>query len=144
MTSIKTSLVTSFALLALTACSQPVPPADNVGTQAAATPAEPMAPAPKVETGVTFSVEPANVYACEGRDRTESVVKWDVQRPEVKSVKVLVSDTTNPEQKTLAMMSPKGEAKTGNWVVSGLKVELVDGDTGNVLATHTVTALPCN
>ena len=93
---------------------------------------------------MTFSVEPGNVYACEGRDRTVSKVTWDVQRPEVKSIKVLVSDAANPEPKTLAAMAPKGEAETGNWVVAGLKVELVDGETGKQLAMHMVNALPCN
>ena len=125
---------------------KPAPPADNVDkNQEAPVPAA-AAPAnnTRVEQGVTFSVDPANVYACEGRDRTTSVVKWDVQRPDVNSVKVLVSDATNPEKKTLAVMSPKGEAKTGEWVIAGLLVELVDGETGKQLATHTVQALPCN
>ncbi|MBK9669624.1 MAG: hypothetical protein IPO74_06700 [Thermomonas sp.] len=125
---------------------QPAPPADNVdkNQKAPATAAAAPANNTRVEQGVTFSVEPANVYACEGRDRTTSVVKWDVQRPDVNSVKVLVSDSTNPEKKTLAVMSPKGEAKTGEWVIAGLLVELVDAESGKQLATHTVTALPCN
>lgn len=131
------------------ACSQPTPPQDNVGATPAA-PSEGPAPigqapaAPVVEQGVAFSVDPANVYACEGRDRTTSVVKWDVQRPDVTSVKVLVSDATNPEKKTLAVMSPKGEAKTGEWVVAGLVIELVNAESGAQLAKHTVSALPCN
>ena len=127
-------------------CSQPTPPADSV-TPEAQKPAVEAAAKPetaKLEDGVSFSLDPANVYACKGRDRTETVVKWDVQRPEVKFVKVLVSDRTNTEKKTLAVMSPKGEAKTGPWAIDGLKVELVDGDTGKLLAEQTVTALPCN
>lgn len=135
------------SLAGLAGCSQPAPPADNVDkNQKAPVAAAVAAPASntRVEQGVTFSVEPANVYACEGRDRTTSVVKWDVQRSDVNSVKVLVSDATNPEKKTLAVMSPKGEAKTGEWVIAGLLVELVDGESGKPLATHTVMALPCN
>lgn len=139
------------SLTGLAACSQPVPPADNTGKDQASSaiataPAANAAPvnATHVEDGVTFSVEPANVYACEGRDRTTSLIKWDVQRPEVKSIKVLISDATNPEKKTLAAMAPVGEAKTGAWVVAGLQVELVDGDSGKQLAMHTVNALPCN
>lgn len=145
---------TAFLLLSLTvlgACSQPAPPADNTsGGQAADASSTPipektaMANATHVEDGVTFSVEPANVYACEGRDRTTSLIKWNVQRPEVKSIKVLISDATNPEKKTLAAMAPVGEAKTGAWVVAGLQVELVDADSGKQLALHTVSALPCN
>ena len=133
----------------LVACSQPTPPQDNVGgapgVAGDASPAvEKAPPGPIVEQGVTFSVDPANVYACEGRDRTTSVIRWDVQRPDVISVKVLVSDATNPEKKTLAAMAPKGEAKTGDWVVAGLVVELVNADSGAQLAKHTVAALPCN
>lgn len=144
------AIFTMLTLGGLAACSQPAPPTDNVGknNEAPASVTAPQATEPAsnthVEQGVTFSVEPANVFACEGRDRTTSVVKWDVQRPDVNSVKVLVSDSTNPEKKTLAVMSPKGEAKTGEWVIAGLLVELVDGETGKQLATHTVTALPCN
>ncbi len=140
------ALVMLLSLAGLAACSQPAPPADNVDKDQK--PAAAAAAAPvnntQVEQGVTFSVEPANVYACEGRDRTTSVVKWDVQRPDVNSVKVLVSDAKNPEKKTLAVMSPKGEAKTGEWVIDGLVVELVNGDSGAQLAKHTVAALPCN
>ncbi|HPM56068.1 MAG TPA: hypothetical protein PK227_02860 [Thermomonas sp.] len=134
------------SLAGLVACSQPAPPTDNVDKDQKAAIAAPAAPASntQVEQGVTFSVEPANVYACEGRDRTTSVVKWDVQRPDVNSVKVLVSDATNPEKKTLAVMSPKGEAKTGEWVIAGLVVELVNAESGAQLAKHTVAALPCN
>jgi len=134
------------SLAGLAACSQPAPPTDNVAKDqqpAAAAAATPVNNT-QVEQGVTFSVEPANVYACEGRDRTTSVVKWDVQRPDVNSVKVLVSDAKNPEKKTLAVMSPKGEAKTGEWVIDGLVVELVNGESGAPLAKHTVAALPCN
>lgn len=148
------TIATAFLLLSLTAlgaCSQPAPPADNTGADNAAnTTSAPipektaMADATHVEEGVTFSVEPANVYACEGRDRTTSLIKWNVQRPEVKSIKVLISDATNPEKKTLAAMAPVGEAKTGAWVVAGLQVELVDADSGKQLASHTVSALPCN
>ncbi len=141
-----------FMLLSLTglaAFSQPVPPADNTDkdqatSPVAATQEKAAANASHAEEGVAFSVDPANVYSCEGRDRTTSVVKWNVQRPEVKAIKVLISDASNPEKKTLAMMAPIGEAKTGDWVVAGLQVELVDADSGKQLAIHTVTALPCN
>lgn len=148
------TLHTAFLLLSLaglTACSQPVTPSDNTGKDsspasgAASTPEKAaVVNATHVEDGVKFSVEPANVYACEGRDRTTSLIKWDVQRPEVKSIKVLISDATNPEKKTLAAMAPLGEAKTGAWVIAGLQVELVDADSGKQLAIHTVKALPCN
>jgi ABC-type Fe3+-hydroxamate transport system substrate-binding protein len=142
-------LVAVVSLAGLAACSRNQPPADNVApasapqtaVDAAAPAADAAATAPK---DVVFTVDPADVYACEGRDRTVSVVKWDVKRPGVNSVKVLVSDTTDPEKKTLAAMAPVGEATTGNWVTAGVTIELVDGETGAELASHTVTALPCN
>ena len=130
------------SLAGLAACSKGEPPADNV-TPKTTVPAKAAAAPPATPSDVVFSVEPANVYACAGRDRTTSVVKWNVTRPGVKFIKVLVSDAKNPEQKTLASMSPVGEASTGNWVAEGVKFELVDGDTGAELATHTVAALPC-
>lgn len=91
-----------------------------------------------------FSVEPGHVYSCEGRDRTTSTVKWHVTRPGVNSVKVLVSDASSPEKKTLAAMAPTGEAATGDWVTAGVVIDLVDGDTGAPLASYTVDALPCD
>ena len=131
------------------ACSRSAPPADQVGPPAApqgatgpaaeAQPAEPSTPA-----DVQFSVEPGVVHACEGQDRVTSTVRWDVTRPGVNAVKVLVSDATNPEKKTLANMAPKGEAATGDWVTQGVLFELVDADTGALLASYTVTSLPCN
>ena len=56
----------------------------------------------------------------------------------------VIDYATNPEKKTLAVMSPKGEAKTGEWVIAGLVVELVNAESGAQLAKHTVAALPCN
>lgn len=138
-------LLAMVAMTGVVACSKNEPPADNV-TPKAATPASDAAavPAPApAPTDVSFTVEPGNVYACEGRDRTTSVVKWNVSRPGVKWIKVLVSAADDPEKKTLAAMAPIGEASTGNWVAAGVKIELVDGDTGAELASHTVTALPC-
>ena len=130
--------VLAAAVLVLAACSQPVPPADNVSASAPAATATPEPPATKVEAGVTFSVEPGSVHACPGQDRATSTVTWDVQRPEVKQVKVLISDATTPGKKTLAMMAPQGEAKTGNWVVAGMTIELVNAEDGAMQARHTV------
>lgn len=138
-------LLVSFS--GLVACSQPTPPADNVDKDqmgSASTAPKTSQSNTHVEQGVTFSVEPANVFACEGRDRTTSIVKWDVKRPDVNWVKVLVSDITDPSKKTLAAMAPIGEATTGNWIAAGVTVELVNGETGAQLARHTVSALPCN
>jgi hypothetical protein len=93
--------------------------------------------------GIEFVVEPDVVHACAGRDRVTSVIKWNVSRPEVKAIKVLVGDSSSAERKTLAMMGGKGEANTGNWVVEGTTFDLVDAQSGKRLATTTVRALPC-
>lgn len=128
-------------------CNRSAPPADNLPTTTdAATPAGPAsvaAAAPAVVSDVTFSVEPANVYNCEGRDRTISMVRWNVTRPGVNQIKVLVMGPGETEKKTLALMSPVGEAATGNWVAKGVRFELVDATTGDELASHVVDALPC-
>ena len=137
------------ALICLSAACKPQsPPADGVPSPSTSPESTsqadaPAAAAPAIPTDVVFSVDPGNVYACEGRDRTTSLVKWSVSRPGVNSVKVLVSSVEDPEPKTLAVMSPIGEAKTGNWMTAGVTVQLVDAETGAELAKHVVTALPC-
>ena len=143
------ALLVSVALAcALSACDRNAPPADNLPTTAGtdakpadATAATPVAaPAP---TDVSFSVEPGVVYNCEGRDRTTSLVKWDVTRPGINEIKVQVIGPGDPEKKTLAVMSPKGEAPTGNWVAKGVIFTLVNSENGDELAKYTVTSLPC-
>lgn len=143
------TLVVSISLaLVLGACNRSAPPADNLPSTTAdatapATPTSVAPPAPAVVTDVTFSVDPASVYNCEGRDRTISTVKWNVTRPGVNEIKVQVMGPGDTEKKTLAVMSPVGEAKTGNWVAKGVKFDLVDSATGEELATYTVNSLPC-
>lgn len=136
--------------LALTACNRSVPPADNLPSTttaddatAAASPASVATPAPAVVSDVTFSVEPGSVYNCEGRDRTISTVRWNVTRPGVNEIKVLVMGPGDTEKKTLAVMRPIGEAETGNWVAKDVRFELVDSATGAELANYTVNSLPC-
>lgn len=125
-------------------CNRSAPPADNLpATTDAAGPASVAAAAPAVVSDVTFSVEPANVYNCEGRDRTTSMVRWNVTRPGVTQVKVLVMGPDDTEKKTLALMSPVGEAATGDWVAKGVRFELIDATTGDELASHVVDSLPC-
>lgn len=143
------SLVVSVSIaLALVACNRATPPADNlpataVDSEGPAAPASVAAPAPAVVSDVNFTVDPASVYNCEGRDRTTSMIRWNVTRPGVKQVKVLVIGPGDTQKKTLALMNPVGEAATGNWVAKGVRIELVDAETGAELASHVVDALPC-
>ena len=139
------SLALAISLVFIVAgCNRSAPPADNLpATTDAAGPASVATTAPAVVSDVTFSVEPANVYNCEGRDRTISMVRWNVTRPGVNQVKVLVMGPGETEKKTLALMSPVGEATTGDWVAKGVRFELVDATTGDELASHVVDSLPC-
>lgn len=133
---------------ALAACDRNAPPADNLPSTTATAP-QPApadgAPAttPELADDVNFSVDPGVVYSCEGRDRATSMVKWNVTRAGINSVKVLVMGPEDTEKKTLALLGPVGEAATGNWVANGVRFELVNAETGDELANHTVTSLPC-
>lgn len=141
------SLALAMSMVFVAGCNRSAPPADSLpATTDAAAPAGPASVAaatPAVVSDVTFSVEPANVYNCEGRDRTISMVRWNVTRPGVNQVKVLVMGPGETEKKTLALMSPVGEAETGNWVAKGVLIELVNAETGEQLASHVVDSLPC-
>ena len=141
-----TTLAISLSMaFALTACNRSAPPADSLPSTAAdaAGPASIAVPAPAVVSDVVFTVEPGSVYNCEGRDRTISMVKWNVTRPGVNEIKVQVMGPGDTEKKTLAVMRPIGEAETGNWVAKDVKFDLVNSETGEELATYTVNSLPC-
>lgn len=132
------------SIVGLFGCKQNNPPADALPM-----PAKPAAVAdvPAVvesKSGATLSVEPGHVFACEGRDRTISTVKWEVTDPSVVGmVQVAVDSATDPERKSFAVGGATGEAVTGNWVGAGVRFHLVEMDTGRELATHVVTSSPC-
>lgn len=137
--------------IGLAACSQNTPPADNLPVQsapavAASSPAPNTAADAEVATAdadVVLTVEPGFVTTCEGGDRTTSVVKWQVNKPNVASVKVEVSSAAEPQRQTFAMGGAVGEAMTGNWVGDGVQFHLSDAATGDPLANYTVTLKPC-
>jgi hypothetical protein len=137
--------------LGVAACSKPSAPNDSLPqpVDAAESSAPSAAAKPGVGVGSTaladFTVEPGQVFACEGRDRTTSTVKWAVKDPAVATVKVLVGEQGGSERKTFAAGANVGEAVTGDWVVAGASFELVDGKDDRVLAQYEVPpALPCN
>ncbi len=139
--------------LVLAACSQPSAPADALPTQdqalaAAQAPAAPVMQA-SIGNGSTdlaeFTIDPGQVFACDGRDRATSKIKWAVKDPAVTTVKILVSDKGSAERQTFAAGANAGEAVTGNWVVAGGTFFLMDGGSDRVLAQYEVpAALPCN
>ena len=48
------------------------------------------------------------------------------------------------ESKVFTIGGSEGSAETGNWMTPGVRVAMVDEPTGKELASHTVTAFPCN
>lgn len=144
----KKSLVVMIAgVLAVAACQQKAPPADSVPS-AAATPGEssnaPDQASSTPDTGGTLAVEPGFVTTCKDGDRTVSLVKWQVSKPGVTTVKIEVNGPNDSARKTFAMGGATGEARTGNWVGAGVQFHLVDAASGTQLASHTVDLKPCD
>lgn len=140
------------ALAMMSGCAKTPPPADSLpvpatttaapGDHAGATATKPAVTA-TTNPLVQFSVDPGQVYACDGRDRTVSTVKWQVNDPAVATVRIEVDTAKEPARKTFTNGGNVGEARTGNWVGAGVRFHLVDAATGKELATHEVTSLPC-
>lgn len=130
------------------ACSKHTPPADSLplpasaSTSVAADAGPPVADLPK-NALADFTVEPGEVFACDGRDRVISTVKWQVKDPSVATVKVEVDSAQGSERQTFAAGGNVGEARTGEWVVAGVRFHLIDGATNKELASYEVTSLPC-
>lgn len=147
----RASLLLAAFALGLAACSNPTAPTDSLPPDAATTssaPAKQGAESSSIGTGsnelADFTVEPGQVFSCDGRDRTISKVKWSVKDPAVATVKVLVGDKESGERKIFTAGGNIGEEVTGNWVVAGTHFSLVDGKTDKELASYEVPALPCN
>lgn len=135
----------------LVACSKPSAPDDSLPQPVDATGASPSASVAKAGVGngstplADFTVEPGQVFACDGRDRVTSTVKWAVKDPAVTTVKILVGEQGGTERKNFAAGANMGEAVTGDWVVAGARFFLVDGKDDRALAEYQVPpALPCN
>lgn len=148
------SLYVVLACALTAACSQPSAPADGLPTaggtpaataSAAATPAAPAAATPGVSTTeqATLTVNPGQIFACDGRDRVVAKVSWSVKDPAVTTVKVLAGDKGGSKKNLFTAGGNAGEASTDNWVVEGTTFYLVTGDDQRPLASYEVTSLPC-
>lgn len=147
-------LSTSLAALLLSAC-QPSQPAAPSAAEAAVEPApvatvQPAAPASvppsdtQLASGVTMEVVPGSVHACPGQDVVASKIHWAVTgRPGLEAVELFVSGPESPK-KLFASGGATGDAETGAWLTAHAVIELVDPKTGESLATHTMSALPCD
>ena len=134
-------LLASLIILSIAgACSKNTPPDDLLPLPAPATTT--VADLPKNELA-DFTVEPGQVFACDGRDRVISTVKWQVKDPSVATVKVEVDSAQESKRQTFAAGGNAGEARTGDWVVAGVRFHLIDGATDKELASYEVTSLPC-
>lgn len=144
----KTGLLLVASTVGLVACSKPTAPADSLPVPAASSNPAPAVAASSVGKGSTeladFTVDPGQVFGCDGRDRTTSKVKWSVKDGSVVTVKVLVSDKGASGSKVFTAGGNAGEEVTGNWVVAGTHFSLVDGKTGRELASYDVPGLPCH
>jgi hypothetical protein len=147
-------LSTSLAALLLSAC-QPQQSAAPSANESAAEPApvatvQPAAPASvpasdtQLASGVSMEVVPGSVRACAGQDVVASKIHWSVTgRPGLEAVQLFVSAPDAPK-KLFASGGATGDAETGAWLVARAVIELVDPKTGESLATHTMSALPCD
>ena len=139
MNRIQPAVVLSLALFASLGCQKVQPPADSLPTEPG------VAAAPQaVPADVVFTVEPGQVHMCDGRDRVASDVSWQVNVPDVTTVRIEVDTAADAVRKTFAAGGAGGSEKTGDWVVQGVRFHLVDAATGKELASHEVKGLPCN
>lgn len=92
----------------------------------------------------TLLVKPGYVFACDGRDRAVSTVSWRTTDPAVSRVAIKVQAPEGGESKVFTIGGSEGSAETGNWITPGVRVVMVDEPTGKELASHTITAFPCN
>jgi hypothetical protein len=147
---ISRSLLPALAiLLSLSACSGQTgsDPAVTARPEGAA-PAPAAAPV-KTEAEVsngpnTLVIKPGHVFACDGRDRAVSTISWRSTDPAVSRVAIKVQAPEGGESKVFTIGGSEGSAETGNWMTPGVRVAMVDEPTGKELASHTVTAYPCN
>ena len=91
----------------------------------------------------TLTLKPGHVFACDGRDRAIATLTWSSTDATVKGITIQVQAPEDAERKTFTQGGPEGTAETGNWVIAGAKFFMVDSDSGKDLATHVVTAFPC-
>lgn len=145
------ALMLAISVAGIIGCSKPAPQDDSLPQPGASASAGTAATTPgkaSIGDGSTdladFTVDPGQVFNCEGRDRATSNVKWSVKDPAVATVKILVSEKGSTETKTFAAGGNMGEAMTGNWVSAGVTFSLVDGKDEKVLASYEVPMLACS
>lgn len=143
MTTKSLTLFAALVLAGLVACSRNTPPVDSLPVPSTTGSPDPAGAAAPASSPVDFLVEPGVVHMCDGQDRVVSTVKWRVDDASVSTVRIEVDSTQDPERKTFAAGGATGEAKTGDWVVAGVRFHLVDAATGKDLAKHEVSGLPC-
>ena len=138
------------ATLGVAACSGqsdggPAVTARPEGANSQPAAAAPVKPEAEVINGPnTLVVKPGHVFACDGRDRAVSTVSWRSTDPAVSRVAIKVQAPEGGDSKVFTIGGSEGSAETGNWITPGVRVVMVDEPTGKELASHTITAFPCN
>lgn len=89
-----------------------------------------------------LTVAPNTVSEC-GPETVVAKVSWDAEQLGIRSVRVEVGHLGNSEPKVFFLGDSKASMFTEQWVRIGTIFILVDGDTGRILASQEVRALPC-
>ena len=138
------------AILGVAACSGQSDGGPAVTARPEGANAQPAAAAPvnteaEVSNGPnSMMIKPGHVFACDGRDRAVSTISWRSTDPAVSRIAIKVQAPEGGEGKVFTIGGSEGSAETGNWMTPGVRVAMVDDATGRELASHTVTAFPCN
>lgn len=91
----------------------------------------------------TLSVVPDTVDECGAKHPGKARVSWHVRRKSIGQINVMVANPGRESGTLFAQGGANGGAETGNWVWPGTRFDLVAADSGNVLATFTVTSKQC-
>lgn len=91
----------------------------------------------------TLSVVPGTVDECGSKHPGKARVSWHVRRKSIHQVNVMVANPGRESGALFAQGGADGGADTGHWVWPGTRFDLVAADSGNVLATFTVTSKQC-
>lgn len=91
----------------------------------------------------TLSVVPGTLDECGSKHPGKARVSWHVQRKSIGQVNVMVANPGRESGTLFAQGGADGGAETGNWVWPGTRFDLVAANSGNVLATFTVTSKQC-
>jgi hypothetical protein len=89
-----------------------------------------------------FAITLVDKPVCSSAPAATAVAKWNVSAANVAAVSIYVNSPGNP-RKLWVDGTATGEQTTGPWVFENTCFSLLNKDTGRVLATRLVGAIPC-